>query len=148
MTVIIRLVHGTIPQRHGKIKQEAIGLSGPLLGINSQSRQGICSKKDKAVSGAKQQQYRSQHLGHTVSFFLLRTHPEQKQVDHQKNCGLLDVIIRLKAEAIGHVSGSTPACNVCREENAAPETQHVMVYQSNHECQRNGCRPRPFPSTE
>ena len=127
MAVVVGLVHPAVPQGDGEVEQKTVGLSDPLLGVYPQARKHSGAEKHIAVGKAGQQaeQY---HNGLALGPpGLGGAHPYQKQVADQQDQALADVIVEREIEAPGYVGGSTPAGDVRREQDSAPEPENVVV---------------------
>ena len=138
MAVIIGLIHRAIPQGHREIQEKAVGLGDPLLGVDPQGRQHSGKEEGKRVADAENPAHDSHRQRQLVPFGLRLAHPRQKQVSHQQHRRLLHIGINGKVKGVGHIGRRLPAGHIGRKQNAAPEAQHIVVYQSNHKTQADG----------
>ena len=148
MAVIVGLIHRAIPQGHGKIEEKAVGLSDPLLGVDAQGRQHSSKEEGKGVANAEDPGHDPHRQGQPVPLGLRVAHPHQKQIVHQQHRRLLHIDVDGKVKGVGHIGRRLPAGHIGREQNAAPEAEHIVVDQSDQKAQADSQRGCPATAAQ
>ena len=141
--IIPRLVHRAVSQGHGEVQQKAVALGDPLLGVDVQGGQHPGKEKGVGIAQNGRPQGDGRCQGQPGPLPLGGTHPQQKQIAHQQNGRLDDVLVHGIVKAVGHVGRRPPPSHVGREQNAPAKAQDIVVQQPHQKGQdrRQSCRP-------